>query len=62
MIVLSVFLVYWVPATGAEPPVLFVGVNPWHNLPLPAVPVNEKLKPFSVSGAGGTNLPNIKLS
>jgi hypothetical protein len=26
--VLSVFLAYCVPATGAEPPVLFVGVNP----------------------------------
>ena len=30
--VLSVFLAYCVPATGAEPPVLFVGVNPAHNL------------------------------
>ena len=26
------------------------------------MPVSEKLKPFSVSGAAGTNLPNIKLS
>ena len=30
--VLSVFLGYCCPATGAEPPVLFVGVNPALNL------------------------------
>ena len=28
VIVLSVFLVYPLPADGAEPPVLLVGVNP----------------------------------
>ena len=28
VIVLSVFLVYALPADGAEPPVLLVGVNP----------------------------------
>ena len=62
MIVLSVFLVYSPPADGAEPPVLFVGVNPAHNLRLPAVPVNDKDRPLNVVGAAGTNLPNIKLS
>ena len=29
---------------------------------MPVVPVSDKVKPFKVSGAGGTNLPNIKLS
>ena len=62
MIVLSVFLVYWVPADGAEPPVLFVGVNPAHNLPLPAVPVRDNDNPLKVVGALGTNLPSMKLS
>ena len=62
MIVLSVFLVYCVPATGAEPPVLLVGVNPWHNLALPAVPVKVKLNPSNVSGGVGTNLFKTKLS
>ena len=59
VIVLSVFLVYCVPADGAEPPVLLVGVNPWHNLPFPAVPVRDILAVLNVSGAVGTNLPNI---
>ena len=62
VIVLSVFLVYPLPAYGAEPPVLFVGVNPWHKYAVPFVPVSDKLNPLNVSGAGGTNLPNIKLS
>ena len=59
---LSVFLVYCVPATGAEPPVLFVGVNPAHNLATPAVPVKVKLSPLNVSGASGTNFPNMKFN
>ena len=29
---------------------------------MPVVPVSDKVKPFKVSGAEGTNLPNIKLS
>ena len=62
MIVLSVFLAYCVPATGADPPVLLVGVNPAHNLRLPAVPVNDNDKPLNVVGAAGTNLPNMKFS
>ena len=59
---LSVFLKYPLPALGAAPPVLFVGVNPAHNLPLPAVPVRDNDNPLKVVGALGTNLPNIKLS
>ena len=53
---------YSVPADGAEPPVLLVGVNPAHNLRLPAVPVRDHDNPLKVVGAAGTNLPNIKLS
>ena len=60
--VLSVFLAYCVPATGAEPPGLVVGVNPAHNLRLPALVCIVNDKPLKVVGAGGTNLPNIKLS
>ena len=60
--VLSVFLAYCVPATGAEPPVLLVGVNPAHNLRLPALVCIVNDKPLKVVGAAGTNLPNIKLS
>ena len=41
---------------------LFVGVNPWHNLPTPAVPVKDNANPSNVSGAFGTNLPNIKFN
>ena len=59
---LSVFLVYCVPATGADPPVLFVGVNPAHNLRLPALVCIVNDKPLNVVGALGTNLPKIKLS
>ena len=59
---LSAFLVYIEPADGAEPPVLFVGVNPVHNLRLPAVPVKDNASPLKVSGAAGTNLPNIKFN
>ena len=60
--VLSVFLAYCVPATGAEPPVLFVGVNPAHNLRLPALVCMLNDNPLKVVGALGTNLPKIKLS
>ena len=60
--VLSVFLAYCVPATGAEPPVLFVGVNPAHNLRLPALTCILNDNALKVVGAAGTNLPNIKLS
>ena len=60
--VLSVFLAYCVPADGADPPVLFVGVNPAHNLRLPALVCILNDNPLKVSGAAGTNLPNIKLS
>ena len=51
--VLSVFLAYCVPATGAEPPVLFVGVNPAHNLRLPALVCMDKDNPLNVVGAAG---------
>ena len=34
-----------------EPPVLLIGVNPWHSLPLPAVPVRDSVSPSKVSGA-----------
>ena len=40
VIVLSVFLVYPLPADGAEPPVLLVGVNPsvsYTHLTLPTI-------------------------
>ena len=50
---------YCVPATGAEPPVLFVGVNPAQSLPFPAVPVKLIETPLIVVGAAGTNFPNI---
>ena len=53
------FLVYCVPADGAEPPVLFVGVNPAQSLPFPAVPVREIETPLIVSGGLGTNFPSI---
>jgi len=51
--------VYCVPADGAEPPVLFVGVNPAQSLPFPAVPVKLIETPLIVSGALGTNYPRI---
>ena len=60
--VLSVFLAYCVPADGAEPPVLFVGVNPAHNLREPPFVCILRFNPLKVVGAAGTNLPNIKLS
>ena len=41
---------------------LLIGVNPVHNLRLPAVPVKDSDKPLNVVGALGTNLPKIKLS
>ena len=59
MIVLSVFLVYCVPATGAEPPVLLVAVNPAQSLPVPAAPSSVSDTPPMVSGSLGTNLPRI---
>ena len=60
--VLSVFLGYCCPATGAEPPVLLVGVNPAHNLLVPPLVCILRFNPLKVVGAEGTNLPNIKLS
>ena len=56
---LSVFLVYCVPATGAEPPVLLVAVNPAQSLPVPAAPSSVSDTPPMVSGSLGTNLPRI---
>ena len=53
---------YCVPADGAAPPVLLVGVNPAHNLATPAVPVKDNANPSNVSGAFGTNFPNIKFN
>ena len=53
---------YCVPADGAEPPVLLVGVNPPHNLPTPAVPVKDNANPSNVSGDFGTNFPNMKFN
>ena len=55
--VLSVFLAYCVPATGAAPPVLFVGVNPAHNLRVPPLVCILNDNPLKVVGALGTNLP-----
>ena len=59
MIVLSVFLVYCVPAAGAEPPVLLVGVNPEQSLPVPATPSSVSATPPILSGSFGTSLPRI---
>ncbi len=59
---LSVFLVYCVPALGVtSPPVLLVGVNPAQSLPFPAVPVSDRLAPSMVSGAEGTSSPRVSL-
>ena len=51
--VLSVFLAYCVPATGAEPPVLLVGVNPAHNLREPPFVCILRFNPLKVVGAAG---------
>ena len=47
---LSIFLVYWVPATGAASFVLLVGVKPEQSLPFPAVPVKVIAIPAILSG------------